>query len=113
MIGSAIALAAAYAVAATRVTRPLLWDRFFDHVVWRGPATARGHFALTFDDGPDPENTPRLLDVLDRHRARATFFMVGERAARHPDLVRRVAAAGHEIGNHSFSHQRMILLSHP
>lgn len=60
--------------------------------------------ALTFDDGPHPHWTPRLLDLLARHRAKATFFMVGEMAARHPDLVARVAAAGHAIGNHSWNH---------
>ena len=60
--------------------------------------------ALTFDDGPDPEHTPRLLEVLARHGAKATFFMVGARAARHPELVARVAAEGHEIGNHGWDH---------
>lgn len=66
--------------------------------------------ALTFDDGPDPVHTPRLLDVLRRHGARATFFMVGAQAARHPDLVARVAAEGHEIGNHSWDHPSLPLL---
>ncbi len=60
--------------------------------------------ALTFDDGPHPQWTPRLLDLLARHHAKATFFMVGEMAARYPDLVARVAAAGHAIGNHSWNH---------
>jgi len=67
--------------------------------------------ALTFDDGPHPVYTPRLLDILARHRARATFFMIGENAARYPDLVRRVAAAGHAIGNHSWNHPRMPSLA--
>jgi len=66
--------------------------------------------ALTFDDGPDPVHTPRLLEVLRRHGARATFFMVGAQAARHPDLVARVAAEGHEIGNHSWDHPSLPLL---
>ena len=60
--------------------------------------------ALTFDDGPDPGSTPRLLELLARHGAKATFFMVGARAARHPELVARVAAEGHEIGNHGWDH---------
>lgn len=60
--------------------------------------------ALTFDDGPDPEHTPPLLDVLDRYGARATFFMVGEAARDHPELVREVADRGHAIGNHTFTH---------
>ncbi len=60
--------------------------------------------ALTFDDGPDPRFTPPLLDLLERHDARGTFFMVGSAAARHPDLVRQVAEAGHAIGNHTWDH---------
>lgn len=67
--------------------------------------------ALTFDDGPHPESTPRLLDILKKHQARATFFMVGEAAQRHPDLVQRVARAGHTIGNHSWDHPSFPLIS--
>lgn len=61
--------------------------------------------ALTFDDGPHPEYTPRLLDILERHEALATFFMVGQAAQRYPQLVQQVAQAGHAIGNHSWDHQ--------
>jgi peptidoglycan/xylan/chitin deacetylase (PgdA/CDA1 family) len=61
--------------------------------------------ALTFDDGPGPD-TPRILDALDAARATATFFLVGSRVALHPDAVTRIAAAGHEIGSHSWSHER-------
>jgi peptidoglycan/xylan/chitin deacetylase (PgdA/CDA1 family) len=60
--------------------------------------------ALTFDDGPDPEFTPRLLDVLKKHHAKATFFMLGQAAAKYPEIVRRVAIEGHAIGNHSWDH---------
>jgi peptidoglycan-N-acetylglucosamine deacetylase len=60
--------------------------------------------ALTFDDGPNPIWTPRLLEILAHHDVRVTFFMVGSHARREPDLVRRVAAEGHLIGNHSWSH---------
>jgi peptidoglycan/xylan/chitin deacetylase (PgdA/CDA1 family) len=67
--------------------------------------------ALTFDDGPDPLYTPRLLDLLAAHRARATFFMIGARADRHPELVARVAAEGHVIGNHSWDHPSFPLIS--
>ncbi|WP_176611344.1 polysaccharide deacetylase family protein [Actinomadura sp. WMMB 499] len=59
--------------------------------------------ALTFDDGPVP-GTAELLDVLDANGVRATFFVVGEKAAEHPELVRREYLAGHEIGNHSYTH---------
>jgi peptidoglycan-N-acetylglucosamine deacetylase len=58
--------------------------------------------ALSFDDGPHPVHTPQVLDILERHGARATFFLIGERAQRHPDLVARIKAAGHEAGNHYF-----------
>ncbi|REE95521.1 bifunctional polysaccharide deacetylase/glycosyltransferase family 2 protein [Thermomonospora umbrina] len=60
--------------------------------------------ALTFDDGPDPRWTPQLLDVLARHHARATFFVVGAQVAQHPGLARRLAREGHEIGNHTYTH---------
>src|SRR5436190_17603357 len=60
--------------------------------------------ALTFDDGPDPEWTPRILDVLARYHAHATFFEVGSHVNEHPDLSRRVVAAGHELGVHTFTH---------
>jgi peptidoglycan-N-acetylglucosamine deacetylase len=67
-------------------------------------ATQERVAALTFDDGPDPEFTPQLLELLGRHGARATFFMIGEKAHRHPDLVRAVAGRGHEVANHSWDH---------
>jgi len=60
--------------------------------------------ALTFDDGPDPRWTPEVLDVLEREGVRATFFTVGSQMLKHPDLVRRILGAGHEIGSHTYSH---------
>jgi peptidoglycan/xylan/chitin deacetylase (PgdA/CDA1 family) len=60
--------------------------------------------ALTFDDGPHVEHTPRVLDILDRHQAHGTFFLVGEMAQKHPELVRQLANAGHSVGNHSWDH---------
>lgn len=60
--------------------------------------------ALTFDDGPDPTSTPHVLRLLERYGARATFFMVGAAAHRHPELVRAVAEAGHTVANHSWDH---------
>lgn len=63
--------------------------------------------ALTFDDGPDPDDTPPVLDLLDQYGAKATFFMVGEAAVSHRDIVQRVAGQGHTIGNHTFSHVSM------
>ena len=60
--------------------------------------------ALTYDDGPNPPYTDRLLDVLAKHNVRATFFMIGNRIERHPETVNRVIAEGHQIGNHTYSH---------
>lgn len=62
--------------------------------------TAERLIALTFDDGPHPATTPAILEVLRRHDARATFFLIGERATAYPELVREIAASGHELGNH-------------
>ncbi len=67
--------------------------------------------ALTFDDGPDPELTPAILDLLDAEDVVATFFLVGEHVVAAPDIVRRIAADGHEIGNHSWSHPLLPRLS--
>ncbi|GIJ72225.1 bifunctional polysaccharide deacetylase/glycosyltransferase family 2 protein [Virgisporangium ochraceum] len=69
-----------------------------------GAAMPAGTVALTFDDGPDPRWTPRVLDVLRRHGARATFFVVGAKVNRYPDLARRIVAEGHELGVHTFTH---------
>lgn len=66
--------------------------------------TSRRDVWLTIDDGPDERDTPRLLDLLDRHGARATFFVVGERAARHPHLVAEIIRRGHDIGHHTHTH---------
>jgi len=66
---------------------------------------ARGEVALTFDDGPDPGITPRVLDQLDRAGVRATFFCVATNAARHPELVREIARRGHAVENHSNAHE--------
>ncbi len=70
---------------------------------WRGPR-GTGRIALTFDDGPNGAATAGVLAALARHQARATFFVVGQAAAAEPELVRRIAAAGHEIGNHTMDH---------
>ena len=71
-------------------------------------ARARGEIALTFDDGPDPALTPRVLDLLDRYRAKASFFCVGRRAAAHADVVRETAARGHSVENHSDRHSNFF-----
>lgn len=67
-------------------------------------ATTAREVWLTIDDGPDPDDTPRILALLAAHEARATFFVIGEAAARHPELIRRIVAAGHEIAHHTHTH---------
>jgi peptidoglycan-N-acetylglucosamine deacetylase len=66
---------------------------------------------LTFDDGPHPEHTPALLDLLASHRARATFYLIGEHAERNPHVVERIVREGHALGNHSWSHPQFDRLS--
>lgn len=80
---------------------------------WTRLPAASGCVALTIDDGPDPEVTPAVLDLLTRHGVRATFFCIGERVARHPDLARRIACEGHEIGNHTERHRYTFSLFGP
>ena len=69
------------------------------------------YIALTFDDGPHKTLTPKLLDLLAAHHMKATFFVVGQNAADHPDILRRAAREGHEIANHSWSHPNLAKLS--
>jgi len=66
------------------------------------------HVALTFDDGPDPESTPRLLDVLDDLGVRATFFVLGQMVAAAPELTRRLVADGHEVALHGWHHRNSL-----
>jgi len=70
-------------------------------------------FALTFDDGPHPETTPGLLDVLARHQEKATFFLIGERIRGNESIVARIAADGHEIANHLMRDEPSVLLPEP
>ena len=79
-------------------------SQFFAPVVDR-LATGEQFVALTFDDGPDPVFTPQILDVLEAHHARATFFVLGERARAHPDLIRRMHREGHSVGTHTYRHR--------
>lgn len=76
----------------------------------RGSSTGKNLY-LSFDDGPHPEHTPRLLDLLAEHDAKATFFLIGQQIERHPDIARRIAAEGHALGNHSYSHPQFEQLS--
>ncbi len=69
--------------------------------------------ALTFDDGIHPEHTSRVLDILKKHDLRATFFLIGSRAELYPDIVRRMIAEGHQIGNHTYSHKSYFPILSP
>jgi peptidoglycan-N-acetylglucosamine deacetylase len=69
------------------------------------------YIAMTFDDGPSAENTPRLLEMLKQRNIKATFFLIGQNVLSNPDLVRRILADGHEIGNHSWTHPQLSKLS--
>lgn len=75
--------------------------------------TSRPAVALTYDDGPHPSLTPALLEVLGRHGARATFFLLGVRVAERPDLANAVVAGGHEVGNHTWADRPSVLLTVP
>jgi peptidoglycan/xylan/chitin deacetylase (PgdA/CDA1 family) len=86
------------------------WLAHLTTPLWTHRARNAGRrISLTFDDGPDPEWTPRVLDVLATHDVQATFFLVGERAARAPATVRAIAERAHEIASHSWSHRSLWL----
>ena len=87
---------------------PWLWATLRPGCSWWGPVVTHtgqaGEVWLTIDDGPDPVDTPQVLDLLDARNAKATFFLIGRKAAAHPDLVRQIIARGHEVGNHTLNH---------
>ncbi len=100
IVGAGAVVAAGYN---TMAPRSQLYGRTF---IGEGRGSRR--LALTFDDGPNDPHTLHLLDVLAKHGVRATFFMLGKFAAARPDIVRAVVAAGHQIGNHTYSHPNLI-----
>jgi peptidoglycan/xylan/chitin deacetylase (PgdA/CDA1 family) len=125
------------AAAAVTLARPRLWPWtlgmvVLDHLLitaaslwprsdWLGPnwtrlpaqSAARGEIAITIDDGPDPEVTPRVLEVLATFEARASFFCVGERVSRYPDIAREIVRRGHSVENHSQRHRHSFSLLGP
>lgn len=109
-IMSMLALAASYLFLALRgmisLSSPIL-----------GPCIIRGRpadqFALTFDDGPDPEGTQAVLDLLAEYDVPATFFCIGEHVEAHPEVARRIHDEGHLLGNHSFSHSLFLTFANP
>ncbi|GGD75507.1 polysaccharide deacetylase family protein [Paenibacillus nasutitermitis] len=89
-----------------------LQKRYPGSFVIGGPRGER-KVALTFDDVPDPRFTPQILDILARYKVRATFFVVGSRASKHPSMVKRIGREGHIIGNHSYNHAVFSRISLP
>lgn len=79
--------------------------RFFQPVIWRGNAKEKKIF-LTFDDGPTPEITPWILDLLDTYNVKATFFCIGNNVEKYPDLFLEIQQRGHQVGNHAYTHKR-------
>ena len=75
-------------------------------VVWEVP-TDQKVIALTFDDGPNPKYTPEIMSLLEEYKAKATFFVVGERAKKYPDIILNLSKKGHEIGNHTNTHPQI------
>ena len=76
-------------------------SQFFMPTFWRGE---KGTISLTFDDGPDPEVTPRVLDVLREEGVKGSFFVIGRIAEKHPELVQKIVDEGHVVGNHTYNH---------
>ena len=83
---------------------PWFYRILFPQALWRLPDEKEKCVYLTFDDGPIPEVTPWVLDVLDRYDIKATFFMVGDNVRKHPNVFDEVLRRGHDIGNHTFNH---------
>jgi len=105
----ALLLVAVSALGLREMVNSSTFQLFGDHVA--RVDTPEKVVALTFDDGPHPQHTPRVLDVLERYRVRATFFMMGRNVERYPTVARAVLDRGHEIGNHSYSHPRLVFMS--
>lgn len=107
VVGAVVSAVGAWG--AWQAARSRTWQAFGELVP--RVETAQRRVALTFDDGPDGEHVQELLGALDAAGAKATFFVVGADAERHPDAVRALVAAGHEVANHSWSHERMVFVS--
>ncbi|MBB6452650.1 peptidoglycan/xylan/chitin deacetylase (PgdA/CDA1 family) [Salirhabdus euzebyi] len=89
------------------VSNIILQQRYPETIVLSGPSTDN-NVALTFDDGPDPRFTPQILDLLKEYNVKATFFVMGARAAAYPDLVKRIIDEGHIVANHTYWHPNLV-----
>jgi peptidoglycan/xylan/chitin deacetylase (PgdA/CDA1 family) len=85
-----------------------LGPKLIERIHWSGPRD-EPKIALTFDDGPHATSTPRILTILNNHEIPATFFLVGKHLEKHPEIARDMVGAGHEIGNHTFSHSLLYV----
>ena len=85
------------------IKTPKVIQNFFPNFIWQVPTREKVLF-LTFDDGPIPEVTPWVLDELEKHQAKATFFTVGNNVRQHPDIFKRILDQGHSVGNHTYNH---------
>lgn len=92
---------------------PFFYRLLFTEAIWRILKRGKKVVYLTFDDGPIPEETPWVLDVLDRYEIKATFFMVGDNVRRHPELFEEVKRRGHSYGNHTMHHLQGLKVSAP
>ncbi len=107
---SVSAMLAYFALATVGVLVPQL--EMFGDVLWRGPSD-KNWVALTFDDGPNPTTTRRVLAILDRFETKATFFLVGRKVRLHPEVVKEIHDAGHALGLHGYQHDRLFSLKRP
>jgi peptidoglycan/xylan/chitin deacetylase (PgdA/CDA1 family) len=85
-----------------------LGPKLFERIHWRA-VTDEPKIAITFDDGPHATSTPQILDLLDKFKVTATFFLVGKHLEKHPEIARKMVGSGHEIGNHTFSHSLLYV----
>ena len=89
---------------------PFFYRMLFPETIWRIPGDKKTVY-LTFDDGPIPQVTPWVLDVLDYYEVKATFFCVGDNVARNPNLVQAIRVRGHQVGNHTMNHVKGMSMS--
>lgn len=108
-LGAALILLIALGFFLQRLSVYSRWQLMGD-LVYR-VETAKPRVALTYDDGPHPVFTGQILSVLRQHRAKATFFVLGMQAQKYPQVLSQILAAGHELGNHSHSHSRLVMRS--
>ena len=94
-----------------RVHLPKIITNLFPSAIWSLPVAGKKVAYLTFDDGPIPEVTPKVLDILEKYGVKATFFCVGENVFKHPQVYQEVLKKGHSVGNHTYNHVKGYNLS--